>query len=89
MSKIQKLEDLTSEEVLLLGEGEEQKRYEPAIIGMAYRFGIQPIVAYDYQKVIDILAEDIGHEDAREYFDYNILGAWVGEATPIFIEIIE
>jgi hypothetical protein len=56
---------------------------------MAYRFGIQPIVAYDYQKVIDILAEDMGHEDAREYFDYNILGAWVGEATPIFIEIIE
>ena len=24
-------------------------------------------------------------EDAVEYFDYNVQGAWVGEGTPIFL----
>jgi len=23
---------------------------------------------------------------AQEYFDYNIIGAWVGSKTPVFIE---
>ena len=24
-------------------------------------------------------------EEALEYFDYNVQGAWVGEGTPIFV----
>ena len=26
------------------------------------------------------------YEEAIEYFDYNILGAWMGEYTPVFIQ---
>ena len=92
MSKIDQIGEFADhgdEEFLLLGEGDERERFEPAILGIAHRFGMQPIVAYDYRKVIEIFAEDMSHEEAQEYFDFNVIGAWVGEGTPIFIEVIE
>ena len=92
MSKIDRVDEFADggdEELLLLGEGDERDRFEPAIIGIAHRFGMQPIVAYDYRKVIEIFAEDMEYEEAVEYFDFNVIGAWVGEGTPIFIEVFE
>ena len=92
MSKIDQVDEFADgveEELLFLGEHDERKRFEPAILGIAHRFGMQPIVTYDYRKVIDIFAEDMSHEEAQEYFDYNVIGAWVGEGTPIFIEVFE
>jgi hypothetical protein len=28
-------------------------------------------------------------EEAVEYFDFNVAGAWVGESTPVFLETQE
>lgn len=39
---------------------------------------------YSYTKCIDILSEDMPVNDAREYFEYNVSGAYVGEKTPIW-----
>jgi len=40
---------------------------------------------YSVQKCIDILKEDEMDEiDAIKYFEYNVLGAYVGEKTPIW-----
>ena len=92
MSKIDQVDEFADggdEELLLLGEGDERDRFEPAIIGIAHRFGMQPIVAYDYRKVIEVFAEDMEYEEAEEYFDFNVIGAWGGEGTPIFIEVFE
>ena len=92
MSKIDQVDEFADgveEELLFLGEHDERKRFEPAILGIAHRFGMQPVVTYDYRKVIDIFAEDMSYEEAQEYFDYNVIGAWVGEGTPIFIEVFE
>ena len=92
MSKIDQVDEFADggdEELLLLGEGDERDRFDPAIIGIAHRFGMQPIVAYDYRKVIEVFAEDMEYEEAVEYFDFNVIGAWVGEGTPIFIEVFE
>ena len=62
--------------------------FDDAIIGMAERINLGPVVAYDTEKMIDIMVERDGmtYEEAIEYFDYNILGAWMGEFTPVFIE---
>ena len=30
--------------------------------------------------------DKITKKDALEYYTYNIIGAWVGKQTPIFIE---
>lgn len=75
--------------------------FDDAIIGIAERPNLGPIVAYDESKIIEILAiqmeveeEDLdGRDDldvrlemALEYYDYNINGAWLGEGTPIIIK---
>jgi hypothetical protein len=30
--------------------------------------------------------EDMDEEEAEEYFQFNVEGAWVGKNTPIFLE---
>jgi len=61
--------------------------FDEAIIGMAERINLGPVVAYDVDKMLEIMVERDGmsYEEAMEYFDYNILGAWMGENTPVFI----
>ena len=61
--------------------------FDEAIIGMAERINLGPVVAYDVDKIINILMErdEMTYEDAIEYFDYNILGAWMGENTPVYV----
>lgn len=75
--------------------------FDEAIIGMAERINLGPVVAYDVEKILNILAldmevdesdlqegetiENIKYSMALEYFEYNILGAWMGEFTPVFI----
>lgn len=62
--------------------------FDEAIIGMAERINLGPIVAYDVDKMLKIMVERDGmtYEEAMEYFDYNILGAWMGENTPVYIQ---
>ena len=62
--------------------------FDEAIIGMAERIPLGPIVAYDVDKMLKIMVERDGmtYEEAMEYFGYNILGAWMGENTPVYIQ---
>jgi hypothetical protein len=64
--------------------------FDDAILGVVQRMGIQAI-CYDEDKVIDILIERDGmtYEEAVEYFEFNIAGAWVGESTPFFLQKME
>ncbi len=64
--------------------------FEDCIIGICRRFGQEEIVAYDYHMVINKMMTEweLSHEDAIEYFDYNQIGAWVGERTPCFVEVL-
>ena len=61
--------------------------FDEAIIGIAERIDLGPVIAYDIEKMLEIMVERDGmtYEEAREYFDFNIIGAWMGEFTPIFI----
>lgn len=61
--------------------------FESAIIGVANRFGMEPVVAYDYDKCIEVLVKRDGmtYEEAIEFFEFNVTGAWVGEGTPVFV----
>tara|TARA_R110000796_G_scaffold8939_9_gene30772 strand:- start:311 stop:598 length:288 start_codon:yes stop_codon:yes gene_type:complete len=60
--------------------------FEEALIGFGTRFN-NPVTIYDLNKCIDILIEGDGmsQEEAIEYMDFNVLGAYVGEETPIFL----
>lgn len=58
--------------------------FDEAIIGVVERMGTQAL-CYDTEKVIEILMRDMSEEEAWEYFQYNIAGAWVGDHTPFFL----
>ena len=75
-----KREDLDYEG-LLFADG-----FDDAIIGVAERIGMEPVVAYDANKIIEILSRDMTEDEAVEYFEFNVLGAYVGEQTPVYIK---
>ena len=58
---------------------------ERAFVGVGRIFTGQYRSVYDYDKCIAILCEDITEEDAIEYFEFNTVGAYVGEATPLIV----
>jgi len=62
--------------------------FDKAIVGVVHRMDTMAI-CYDKNKVIEILMEDMSYEDAIEYFEFNIAGAWVGESTPFFLETMD
>lgn len=61
---------------------------DEAIIGVAERFN-DTFVVYDKQKVLEIMVKRDGmsYEEAMEFFDFNIVGAWVGPKTPAFVDV--
>lgn len=58
--------------------------FDSALIGFGFQF-TNPVAIYDYDKCIEVLMKDMDREDAEEYFDFNVIGAWVGESTPVFL----
>lgn len=64
------------EEEILIADG-----FDDAIIGIDEH---SMRVIYSISKCLEILEEDMSEEDAVEFFEYNVLGAYVGEKTPIF-----
>ena len=61
--------------------------YDEAIVGLGRCFNKFKIV-YDKNKIIKILMNSMSEDEAEEFFEFNIVGAYVGEATPIFIETL-
>jgi hypothetical protein len=74
--------------------------FDDAIIGIAERPNFGPIVAYDEEKIIEILfhqmeaspedlvdrtKDEVCLEMALEYYYYNVKSTWMGENTPIII----
>jgi len=65
--------------------------FEDALVGVADRFGIEPVALYDRGRCLRILMDRDGlsSEDAFEHMSYNVEGAWVGEGTPIFCDLAD
>ena len=60
----------------------EIKKYEQAIIGQD---DASLRVVYSANKIIEILSEEMTAEEAEEFYEYNILGAYMGDMTPIYV----
>lgn len=64
--------------------------YEKAFIGTTISaFGRKQVALYDYDKCIMVLMNDNdwSEEEAIEWFNFNTIGSWVGEDTPIFVNV--
>jgi hypothetical protein len=59
--------------------------FKTALVGVVRRVGQPTLACYDAELCIQILAEDMSHEEAQEHFDFNVAGAWVGIHTPVFL----
>ena len=78
---LEEIIEMFPDEVFLTADG-----FDGAIVG------VEPNsmrLVYDRDKMIGILMSDEEMEeiDAIEYLEYNTWNAYVGEKTPIFIEI--
>ena len=60
--------------------------YDDCIVGVVERFGQEPIVCYDKDKVIQKLQDDgMSRDEAIEFFHFNQFGSWMGDLTPCFL----
>lgn len=69
------------DETILLADG-----LESAFMGIGRQF-THPVAIYSYKKTIKALMRSgMDREQAEEYFDFNIAGAFVGDNTPVFLQ---
>jgi hypothetical protein len=65
--------------------------FDAAIVGVASRIGSEDFLVYSREKCIEILMadDDMNYDEADEFLDFNVAGAYVGESTPAFMEEYE
>ena len=63
--------------------------FDDAIVGIIHDFN-RTAVCYSELKIIELLmSEDkMDYDEAVEYYQYNILGAWMGEWSPMYLETL-
>ena len=61
--------------------------FEKALLGFGHQFNT-PVAVYSKDRCLHVLMDRDGmsREDAIEYFDFNVAGAWVGEGMPVFLD---
>ena len=59
--------------------------FDEAILGVVERINLL-VVCYDRNKIIQILMRDMSEEEAWEYYQFNILYAYMGEHTPVYLD---
>jgi fucose permease len=61
--------------------------FEDAFLGVGMRCGQPDIAVYDWHICVQVLMDRDGmtEEEAEEWMSFNVVGAWVGEMTPIFV----
>ncbi len=79
MNRDELIEKYGDDRELLTADG-----FDDAIIGID---NISERVVYSYHKMVDLLVEDdnMTQEEAIDFLEYNVVNAYVGEKTPIFV----
>ena len=64
--------------------------FDDAIMGVCRICAKHDRLVYDYDDCVKILMDRDGMtwEEAVEYLEFNVLGAYVGEQTPAFIRML-
>lgn len=82
MTLVEWIEAEYPDEEILIAEG-----FDGAFIGVGPVPGGEHVAIYDEAKCIEILMSRDGmdHDEALEFFEFNVTGAYVGPGTPMFI----
>jgi len=83
--------ELNPEALFMDGIDGDKFAFDDAIVGIASRCAMSHIIVYSESKVLDILMNkyDMTDLEAIEWYDYNMMGSYVGEGTPLFLNDIE
>ena len=62
-----------------------------AIVGYIERIGTEPLIVYNREKCLEIIMRDdeCEYEEALEHFEFNVIGGWHGEGTPVFMTTLD
>ena len=58
---------------------------DEAFVGYVEGGNTSPVAVYDMSMILEILERDMSRLEAIEFFNFNILGAYVGPQTPLFL----
>lgn len=59
---------------------------DEAVIGLATQATGEPLLVYDYNKIIEIFRKDgMSEQEAEEHVDYNVIGLNLGDKTPLIM----
>lgn len=73
-------------DALFIGDSDDTS-FDEAIVGIGSRCGQPNLIVYDYEKVVQVfIKKGLNEEEAREFVEFNVAGAWVGEHTPILMD---
>ena len=63
--------------------------FDDAIVGIVSKCGSPSVLCYSPDKIIKIMMDRDGmdEEDAYDFFNFNIAGAYMGEGTPVFMDV--
>ena len=84
MTKADILAEQYSDVKLLQADG-----FDDAILGVVFdNMNAVPRLAYSITKCLEVLMKRDGmtEEEALEFFDFNVQGAYMGEKTPIWVD---
>ena len=63
---------------------------DEAILGYGQQFPKEPVLIYDYDKCVEVFMEQgMSYEDAIEWMEFNVVNAYYGDGTPIFMRRVE
>ncbi len=61
--------------------------FDECLVGAGRRNGQPTVAVYDYHKAVAVLSKGNGMtvEEALEHMEFNVVGAWVGDHTPVWL----
>ena len=61
--------------------------FDEACIGFSQRINEPVLAVYSYDKMVEVLMtrDGMDYDEASEFIDFNCVGAWIGERTPIIV----
>ncbi len=61
--------------------------FDQSLVGITQ--GVNPVAIYDVNLMVNHLVDQDGmtEEDAVEHLEFNVVGAYVGEKTPMYVAL--
>ena len=61
--------------------------FEEAFVGIGMKAASEDVAVYDYDTCASVLIsrDGMSADEAYEYLDFNVVGAYVGPDTPMFL----